>query len=177
MKEGSLKLLPRTFRKKVLGELVIVFVLNLVHNRSSLFGEIEEKRGVAPTSAPSLDAENIFGVWFGCGKILGELLKHIKVVINLASLGGKFATQILLASAKFRGGERASRDGIQERMRRRDLLRQPLGFLNGKNIYFLSHPRQQPPHGFCLPRLPREGAPDGVGGRSRPPVRKDMGSG
>ena len=168
---------PRTFRKKVLGELVIVFVLNLVHNRSSLFGEIEEKRGVAPTSAPSLDAENIFGDGFGCGKFFGELLKHIKVVINLASLGGKFATQILLAPAKFRGGERASRDGIQECRRRRDLLSLALGFLHGKNIYFLSHPRQPPHHGAYLPRLSPEGVPDGVGGRSRPPVRKDMGSG
>ena len=37
-------------------------VLSFVDNRSSLFYGIEEKRGVAPPSAPSLDAENIYFV-------------------------------------------------------------------------------------------------------------------
>ena len=67
-----------------------------MHNRSSLFGEIEEKRGVAPTSAPSLDAENIFGVRFRRGKILGELLKHIKV----DDMAGETAKNILGVSQK-----------------------------------------------------------------------------
>ena len=71
-------------------------VLSPVDNRSSLFYGIEEKRGVAPTSAPSLDAENIFGDGFGCGKILGELLKHIKV----DDMAGETAKNILGVSQK-----------------------------------------------------------------------------
>ena len=108
---------------------------------------------------------------FRRGKFFGELLKHIKVVINLASLGGKFATQILLAPAKFRGGERASRDGIQERKRRRDLLSLFLGFPYGKNIFFFHTPSTTSPRLLSSKALPTES------GGGVAPTRKDMGSG